>query len=53
LGNKCIGAKINHQLVPVSHVLNSGDQIEILTSEKQKPQAHWFDIVFTAKAKQK
>jgi GTP pyrophosphokinase len=53
LGNKCIGAKINHQLVPISHTLNSGDQIEILTSEKQKPQAHWFDIVVTAKAKQK
>jgi GTP diphosphokinase / guanosine-3',5'-bis(diphosphate) 3'-diphosphatase len=53
LGNKCIGAKINHQLVPVSHVIKSGDQIEILTSAKQKPQAHWFDIVTTAKAKQK
>jgi GTP diphosphokinase / guanosine-3',5'-bis(diphosphate) 3'-diphosphatase len=53
LGNKCIGAKINHQLVPLSHVLKSGDQIEILTSEKQRPQAHWFDIVTTAKAKQK
>ncbi|HNW51874.1 MAG TPA: RelA/SpoT family protein [Prolixibacteraceae bacterium] len=53
LGNKCIGAKINHQLVPLSHELKSGDQIEILTSEKQKPQAHWFDIVTTAKAKQK
>ena len=53
LGNKCIGAKINHLLVPISHILNSGDQIEILTSEKQKPQAHWFEIVITAKAKQK
>lgn len=53
LGNKCIGAKINHQLVPVSHEIKSGDQIEILTSEKQTPQAHWFDVVITAKAKQK
>jgi GTP pyrophosphokinase len=53
LGNKCIGAKINHLLVPLSHELKSGDQIEILTSEKQRPQAHWFDIVTTAKAKQK
>ncbi|MDA3929415.1 MAG: RelA/SpoT family protein [Prolixibacteraceae bacterium] len=53
LGYKCIGAKINHQLVPFSHEIKSGDQIEILTSEKQKPQAHWFDIVITAKAKQK
>jgi GTP diphosphokinase / guanosine-3',5'-bis(diphosphate) 3'-diphosphatase len=53
LGNKCIGAKINHVLVPISHELKSGDQIEILTSEKQRPQSHWFDIVTTAKAKQK
>jgi len=53
LGNKCIGAKINHQLVPSSQVLKSGDQVEVLTSEKQKPQAYWFDIVVTAKAKQK
>ncbi|MCF8357814.1 MAG: RelA/SpoT family protein [Prolixibacteraceae bacterium] len=53
LGNKCIGAKISHQLVPFSHKLKSGDQIEILTSEKQKPQSHWFEVVVTAKAKQK
>lgn len=53
LGHKCIGAKINHQLVPVSHVIKSGDQIEILTSAKQTPQAHWFEVVTTAKAKQK
>lgn len=53
LGDKCIGAKINHQLVPSSQVLKSGDQVEVLTSEKQKPQAYWFDIVVTAKAKQK
>ena len=39
--------------MPISYELRSGDQIEILTSEKQKPQAHWFDIVTTAKAKQK
>lgn len=51
LGNKCIGAKINHQLVPSSHILSSGDQVEVLTSEKQKPQTHWFEIVTTAKAK--
>jgi len=53
LGNKCIGAKTNHQLVPINQVLKSGDQIEILTSEKQRPQSHWFEIVTTAKAKQK
>ena len=53
LGNKCIGAKINHQLVPLSHVLKSGDQIEILTSGRQSPQATWLDFVHTAKAKTK
>ncbi|MDP4206135.1 MAG: RelA/SpoT family protein, partial [Bacteroidota bacterium] len=53
LGNKCIGAKINHKLVPPSQVLNSGDQVEILTSDKQKPQASWLNCVITAKAKAK
>ena len=53
LGNHCIGAKINHKLVPVSHVLQSGDQVEILTSRKQSPQPEWLDFVTTAKAKSK
>lgn len=53
LGNKCIGAKINHKLVPPSQVLTSGDQIEILTSDKQKPMASWLNTVITAKAKTK
>lgn len=53
LGCKCIGAKINYKLVPISHVLNSGDQVEILTSAKQKPKEGWLDFVITAKAKSK
>ena len=51
LGYKCIGAKVNYKLVPVSHVLKSGDQVEILTSEKQEPKYDWIKIVTTAKAK--
>lgn len=53
LGNHCIGAKVNHKLVPLSYKLNSGDQIEILTSKKQTPQPEWLDYVTTAKAKTK
>ncbi len=53
LGNHCIGAKVNHKLVPLSYKLNSGDQIEILTSKKQIPQLEWLDYVTTAKAKTK
>jgi len=53
LGNHCIGAKVNHKLVPLSYKLNSGDQIEILTSKKQTPQLEWLDYVTTAKAKTK
>src|ERR1035437_771990 len=51
LGNHCIGAKVNHKLVPLSYKLNSGDQIEILTAKKQVPQIEWLDYVTTAKAK--
>jgi GTP pyrophosphokinase len=51
IGNTCIGAKVNHKLVPMSHVLRSGDQVEILTSAKQSPQKEWLDFVVTAKAK--
>jgi GTP pyrophosphokinase len=51
IGNKAIGAKINHKLVPLNHRLNSGDQIEILTSDNQKVQPEWFNNVITAKAK--
>lgn len=53
LGLKCIGAKVNHKLVPLSHKLSSGDQVEILTSKKQAPRAEWLDYVTTAKAKAK
>ncbi|MBN2729637.1 MAG: bifunctional (p)ppGpp synthetase/guanosine-3',5'-bis(diphosphate) 3'-pyrophosphohydrolase [Bacteroidales bacterium] len=51
LGNKCIGAKTNHKLVSLNHVLKSGDQIEILTSERQSPKEEWLSFVITAKAK--
>ena len=51
VGAKCIGAKVNHKLVPLSHKLNSGDQVEILTSGKQAPKADWINYVVTAKAK--
>jgi len=51
IGNKAIGAKVNHQLAPLSHKLSNGDQVEILTSNKQKIQKEWLDYVFTAKAK--
>ncbi len=53
VGSKCIGAKINHKLVPISHKLRSGDQVEIITSNKQKPNEDWLGIVVTAKAKSK
>ena len=51
IGSKCIGAKVNHKLVPISHTLRSGDQIEIITSNKQKPTEDWLNNVVTAKAK--
>lgn len=51
VGNQCIGAKVNHRLVPISHVLLSGDQVEIITSRKQIPKEEWLDIVQTARAK--
>ncbi len=53
IGSKCIGAKVHHKLVPISHKLRSGDQIEIITSNKQKPTEDWLSIVVTAKAKSK
>lgn len=51
LGNKCIGAKVNHKLVSLNHRLKSGDQTEILTSERQSPKEEWLQLVITAKAK--
>lgn len=53
VGYNCIGAKVNHKLVPVSHRLNSGDQIEVLTSKSQLPRLEWEHFVTTAKAKNK
>lgn len=53
LGLHCIGAKVNHKLVPLSHVLDSGDQVEILTSKKQVPHTEWLNYVTTARAKTK
>jgi GTP pyrophosphokinase len=53
VGLKCIGAKVNHKLVPLNHKLRSGDQIEIITSAKQKPTAEWINHVVTSKAKAK
>ena len=51
LGTRCIGAKVNYKLVPLSHKINSGDQIEVITSSKQHPSEDWLQFVVTAKAK--
>ena len=51
IGQKCIGAKVNNKLVPLSHVLKSGDQVEIITSNKQSPKEDWLKFVVTARAK--
>ena len=53
IGAKCIGAKVNQKLVPINHALRNGDQIEILTSSKQKPNEDWLRFVVTQKAKSK
>jgi len=53
VGDRCIGAKVNHQLVPLSYKLSSGDQVEILASRSQTPQQDWLNYVTTAKAKTK
>lgn len=53
VGNKCIGAKVNHKLVPLSHKLSSGDQVEVLTSRSQNPQPEWLNFVTTARARSK
>ena len=51
LGNHCIAGKVNHKLVPISHQLQSGDQVEVLTSRTQKPNPEWIDFLATAKAR--
>ncbi len=53
LGAKCIGAKVNHKIVPLSYELQNGDQVEIITSNIQKPNPDWLKFVITAKAKSK
>lgn len=53
LGAKCIGAKVNNKLVPITYKLGNGDQVEILSSTKQKPSEEWLTWVVTAKAKSK
>ncbi len=53
VGMKCIGAKINNKLMPLSYKLKSGDQIEVLTSSKQYPKEDWLNFVVTGKAKSK
>ncbi|HPF67834.1 MAG TPA: bifunctional (p)ppGpp synthetase/guanosine-3',5'-bis(diphosphate) 3'-pyrophosphohydrolase [Flavobacteriales bacterium] len=51
VGRQCIGAKVNHRLVPLSQPLKSGDQIEIITSKKQQPKEDWLNFVITGKAR--
>src|SRR5207342_3075465 len=53
IGEQTIGAKVNHKLVPISHKLRSGDQVEIITSSKQRPTEDWINYVVTAKARTK
>ena len=51
IGERCLGAKVNHELVPLSYELKNGDQIEVITSHKQKPKEEWLNFVVTPKAK--
>jgi len=51
VGNKCIGAKVNHKLVPLNTALKNGDQIEVITSKMQRPKEEWYDYLVTARAK--
>ena len=51
IGNQCIGAKVNHKLVPLSYTLNNGDQVEIITSKKQRPSEDWLNFVTTTRAR--
>ncbi|MGN6396126.1 MAG: RelA/SpoT family protein [Mucilaginibacter sp.] len=53
VGASCIGAKVNHKLVPLGYKLQNGDQVEVITSSKQTPKEDWLNIVVTAKAKAK
>lgn len=53
VGQRCLGAKVNQKLVPLNYVLKNGDQVEILTSEKQKPSEDWLRFVVSSKARSK
>ena len=53
VGASCIGAKVNHKLVPLNYKLQNGDQVEVITSSKQTPKEDWLSFVVTAKAKAK
>ncbi len=53
IGSHCIGAQVNHKLVPLSHKLQSGDQVEILTSKSQRVQPEWLNYATTARARAK
>ena len=53
VGLKCRGAKVNGKLVPLSHELKSGDQVEVLTANNNKPNVRWLDFVITARARTK
>ncbi len=53
IGRHCIGAKVNHKLVPLSQALRNGDQVEVITSRKQQPKAEWLNYVMTARARHK
>jgi GTP pyrophosphokinase len=53
IGVRTRGTRVNGKLVPLNHILNSGDQVEIITSANQKPNAHWLDYVTTSRAKNK
>ncbi len=53
VGARCLGAKVNQKLVPLNHKLKNGDQVEIITSKKQKPNEDWLKYVVTSKAKSK
>lgn len=53
IGKNCIGAKVGHKIVPINYVLNNGDQVEILTSSKQKPTEEWLKFVTCSKSRAK
>lgn len=53
IGCQCVGAKINNRNVPIKHILQNGDVVEIITSKNQKPKKDWLNIVITSKAKTK